>query len=338
MKALVCEICGSNDVVKQEELFVCQHCGTNYSPEEARKIVGLVAVDRSAEIKNMIILARRAMDEGNAAAAAEYFGRAVEADPLNGEMVFDQAWCAASACHDDDIGQAADRLARRTDSAMKLIRDRQGSGADVARRAADMAKTLTARAEKCFHARVDGRDLTREDGSVDTSEHVALKGKLCAIGNLYKAAADGLDRYFPGESSRATVIRKAYAAFLESQAVWFSTAQLQQELRELTEKIRAREPGYRPPDVLTPEQRISAARSKEGCYIATCVYGSYDCQQVLTLRRFRDGVLARSRLGRAFIRVYYAVSPALVRRFGRAEWFRRGWRKLLDRLVSWLEK
>ena len=28
--------------------------------------------------------------------------------------------------------------------------------------------------------------------------------------------------------------------------------------------------------------------SDSGCYIATCVYGSYDCPQVQTLRRFRD--------------------------------------------------
>ena len=29
-------------------------------------------------------------------------------------------------------------------------------------------------------------------------------------------------------------------------------------------------------------------QNENGCYIATCVYGSYDCPQVLTLRRFRD--------------------------------------------------
>lgn len=29
-----------------------------------------------------------------------------------------------------------------------------------------------------------------------------------------------------------------------------------------------------------------------GCYVATAVYHSYNCPQVWTLRRFRDGVLA----------------------------------------------
>ena len=34
----------------------------------------------------------------------------------------------------------------------------------------------------------------------------------------------------------------------------------------------------------------------QGCYVATCVYGSYDCPQVWTLRRFRDNTLAETML------------------------------------------
>ena len=76
----------------------------------------------------------------------------------------------------------------------------------------------------------------------------------------------------------------------------------------------------------------------EGCYIATCVYGSYDCPQVWTLRRFRDETLKRHAPGRAFVRFYYAVSPALVRRFGGRTVFRTCWRAALDRLVQRLNR
>ena len=75
-----------------------------------------------------------------------------------------------------------------------------------------------------------------------------------------------------------------------------------------------------------------------GCYVATCVYGSYDCPPVWTLRRFRDGTLALTWYGRAFIRCYYAVSPTLVRWFGGTHWFRAVWKKRLDRLVSRLNE
>ena len=71
-----------------------------------------------------------------------------------------------------------------------------------------------------------------------------------------------------------------------------------------------------------------------GCYVATCVYGSYDCPQVWALRRFRDNTLAKTLWGRAFIRTYYAVSPTVVRLFGKTRWFRALWRKPLDRLVG----
>ena len=36
MKAVTCELCGSNDIIKIEGYFVCQHCGTKYSIDEAK--------------------------------------------------------------------------------------------------------------------------------------------------------------------------------------------------------------------------------------------------------------------------------------------------------------
>jgi len=72
-----------------------------------------------------------------------------------------------------------------------------------------------------------------------------------------------------------------------------------------------------------------------GCYVATAVYGSYDCPEVWTLRRFRDYRLARTPAGRCFIRAYYAISPRLVKQFGESSRFRRACKKPLDRLVAW---
>ena len=72
--------------------------------------------------------------------------------------------------------------------------------------------------------------------------------------------------------------------------------------------------------------------------MATAVYGSYDCPQVWTLRRYRDNKLAKTASGRLFIRSYYALSPTLVRLFGARSWFRRLLKPRLDRLVSRLQK
>lgn len=75
-----------------------------------------------------------------------------------------------------------------------------------------------------------------------------------------------------------------------------------------------------------------------GCYIATCVYGSYDCPNVWVLRRYRDEKLAKSTLGRAIIKFYYATSPGLVRAFGDKKWFKDIWTGMLDSFVAKLKK
>ena len=85
------------------------------------------------------------------------------------------------------------------------------------------------------------------------------------------------------------------------------------------------------------EQGGQDSKSGGGCYVATAVYGSYDCPEVWTLRRFRDDVLAETWYGRLFIRAYYAVSPTAVRLFGDCEWFRDFFRDKLDALVSDLQ-
>lgn len=93
-------------------------------------------------------------------------------------------------------------------------------------------------------------------------------------------------------------------------------------------KIKKLEPDYRPTIyVYTPS----------GCYVATCVYGSYDCPQVWTLRRYRDNTLAKTWYGRAFIRTYYAISPTIVNMFGGTAWFKKMWKGRLDKMVDKLQ-
>lgn len=78
--------------------------------------------------------------------------------------------------------------------------------------------------------------------------------------------------------------------------------------------------------------------SSSGCYVATAVYGSYDCPEVWTLRRFRDFTLAETWYGRAFIKTYYAISPTLVEWFGHTEWFKKMWKGKLDCMVKNLQE
>jgi hypothetical protein len=82
---------------------------------------------------------------------------------------------------------------------------------------------------------------------------------------------------------------------------------------------------------------LKAYNNSGCCYVATAVYGSYDCPEVWTLRRFRDYSLSETWHGRAFIKLYYAVSPTVVKYFGHTKAFNRFFKKRLDKLVAKLK-
>lgn len=79
-------------------------------------------------------------------------------------------------------------------------------------------------------------------------------------------------------------------------------------------------------------------KPNSGCYIATAIYGSYDCPEVWTLRRYRDKVLDDSWYGRLFIRIYYSISPKLVKWFGNTCLFRNILHKPLNKWIAKLNE
>ena len=108
--------------------------------------------------------------------------------------------------------------------------------------------------------------------------------------------------------------------------------------QELKKKLaeQQNEPAKRRRAAQTNEAQTvpEAPKKKEGCYIATAVYGSYDAPEVRTLRRFRDETLKKSAAGRLFIRVYYRFSPPIAQRLKNATKVNRLVRRMLDGFVE----
>lgn len=82
----------------------------------------------------------------------------------------------------------------------------------------------------------------------------------------------------------------------------------------------------------------ASSTSSSGCYVATAIYGSYDSEPVMVLRRFRDEKLQSFAAGRIFVRSYYAASPTLVRLTNRFSAIRKPVKVVLDYLVLLLRK
>lgn len=92
MKQLICEMCGSNDLIKQEGVFVCQTCGCKYSLEEAKKMMiegnvdvsgSTVKVDNTAFIENYYKMAESAFESSNLNEAETYCNKIMEIDSDN---------------------------------------------------------------------------------------------------------------------------------------------------------------------------------------------------------------------------------------------------------------
>lgn len=133
MKAIVCEMCGSHDVMKQDGLYVCQTCGTKYSVEDAKKLMveiegpvdvsgSTVKVDDSESTEKILQLARRAASEGNSENAAKYYEMVALSRPDDWEASFYTVYYQASSCKIAEIAGAATRVTnnlQRTITAIK---------------------------------------------------------------------------------------------------------------------------------------------------------------------------------------------------------------------------
>lgn len=105
MKSMVCEMCGSNDIVKKDGLYVCQFCGTKYSVEDAKKMMidgtvnvqGTVKIDKSETVQKNLMNARRTYADEDYEEAEKYYGIVMEELPDNLEAMFFYTCCQLKA-------------------------------------------------------------------------------------------------------------------------------------------------------------------------------------------------------------------------------------------------
>ena len=82
------------------------------------------------------------------------------------------------------------------------------------------------------------------------------------------------------------------------------------------------------------EGKAQASRDRR-CFVATAIYGA-EAPETEWLRVWRDTVLMPRRIGRAIVRGYYALSPALVRIVERYPRLKTTVHRLLDNILRFL--
>ncbi len=346
MNALVCEMCGSNEFVKQDGNFVCQICGTKYSVEEAKKM--MVEVDNTKKLSNLYERARKSLEVNDLEHAAEYYKQILDENPNDWEAYFYSYLGEFTSFTNAQAGSVADKLGNTIPAAYDMaIKDCS------AEEAADRIKTISQKtSDRLVNIAATGAALLRqyEGGSL-----LSPAGKVNSdlYQNLRPTASNTIIScvlaFNPLEAKLEQIINSnneidasiCKESLLYIRRARYQIADMQFEpsagvkeylvkaelIHEYATKINELDPSFEIPSV---ESRTN----KGGCYVATAVYGSYDCPQVWTLRRYRDYTLAETWYGRAFIHTYYAISPTLVKWFGNTNWFKKMWKGKLDRMVA----
>jgi len=337
MKKINCELCGSDQLVKQEGVYVCQQCGAKYSVEEAKKmmvdcaieITTSVKADGSDKLTNLYKIARRAKNDNNAESAAKYYDMILVEDPNSWEATFYVVYFKAIECKIAYIQSAAISVNNCIDSVLGLIKDnvngeveQEAAINEVSTRVIDISNMLF-------------------NGASSHYNNIDIQIRNNYVQEYINNAFASLNTvYYLGSLLEIQFGDKKYACELAVSA-WKSGILMHNRIINLLsdiesnrntikiyeDKIRKYDTSYSAPDL----------PAKSGCYVATSVYGSYDCQQVWILRCYRDSVLAKTWYGCVFIKLYYAVSPTIVRWFGKTDWFYRIFKRILDNLIEKLK-
>lgn len=340
MKAIVCEMCKSNDIVKQDGLYVCQNCGTKYTPDEATKLMvdisgSTVKIDTSDEIENLYTLARNARQENNAANAAKYYDMILLKKPNDWEAYFYSTYSKASDCKIGEMISYAQAVQNCFGTMVSQI------GQDESIPFAARPEVFTVTVLECislyknFH--YNAIHIYDEASSKDVYKGDLFDREeafMVACGNIGNIA-ESVYEFYTGEGLECNNLKNAMLSswktaisFIEDLSTRFPTVNAYNIIQTYVDRVRKYETFY-----TSSIKEPSQTQQSGGCYIATCVYGSYDCPQVWTLRRFRDYTLDKTWYGRLFIKCYYAISPSLVSVFGETKTFRRFWKKHLDNLI-----
>lgn len=316
MKQLTCEMCGSTNLMKQDGVFVCQSCGCKYSVEEAKKMMiegrvdvsgSTVKVDRTEILKNLYTLARRSGADKNYEQAQNYYEKIALEKPDDWEAYFYKTYYACMHTTIANMGSSCIKLSNILENTFAMI-----------------YQSRNTQDKKSLYMEVYAKIV---DYTVLISNNIISGAKQYTSGNSF----DFIKTHVPGlvilevklgDACNMCNLKDQALQIWDASTTYFST--IDNSLKNsIIQRIKSINPDYQP-----------ETTSSGGCYVATAVYGSYDCPQVWTLRRFRDNTLAKTWHGRAFIHTYYAISPTLVKWFGHTNWFKKMWRGKLDRMVS----
>ena len=316
IEALVCPQCqGEVELDKEQEFGFCKYCGTkiqNVKPDRV-KLSGKVKIDESEFVAKQLANARRAKQKEDWDETEKYYNLVEQNDPTNIEAIFYSSYGKAKkSLVESDIykRQAAFKVLTNCVSIIDDNFDAQKNDNEkiVAQISNDIISM--AQSEYVYNRKTNEYGLTTWD---DRPQTITLFNELSrAFMVTLEHIAQSYSDTEKGKKIFYYTLALKHAEYVLQNGQLADPTSFQNIIMTYHTWLNGLDPNH-----LIPAAPPVAPKTSSGCYVATCVYGSYDCPQVWTLRRYRDFELASTWYGRMFIHLYYAISPTIVKVFGK---------------------
>ncbi len=328
MQEIACKMCGSNDVVKEGDLYICQNCGTKYSQSEAKdmRVDKIVHLDDSIDVNNLVVLLDRSIEDEDWEEVYTFSIEILERDPDNWKAIFFKELSQAWNGNPNEIN-SFNSIMTASDIAIKKV-EKEGTE-DISETKNYIANQMLKFSSTLVNVTDENHERSQQmvyfywDAllfAIKINEYCVDLVYENEVYNLY----DNIVKY-----ASELEVRRLYDTpeFYESLEPIEDVKDYAKDVKETyLKKIKEIDPNYQQEEV-----------GDDTCYIATSVYGSCMSNEVMTLRRFRDNTLYNYFFGRLFIIIYYATSPYLVRYFRNNRIFNKIFRNLLDFIVKKLQ-
>lgn len=337
MKALVCEMCGSHDLIKKDGYYVCQNCGTKYAPEEAKNLLveinGPVKVEVTKDIESAKRMAENAFNRHDGEEAYQYYTEVVEANPDDYESEYRRLLARAMGL---TLAKSS-RVAEPVSGFPKYIQAVKSDDTLSEEERGEKISWAFFSVAHIVNSLCDlAHDVYFEDFKFSSSS--SYKNFLDYIGTFINYQFSVLDNVSDDlKKYPKTNIDENYEVYCDNIQFWLEQLSKKYYSTIGSETLALSDSGatnlvYNPakklallykkikPDYLLPSSLVSKAEGgkgvQNGCYLTTaCVEAKGlpdNCYELTVLRNFRDNWLAKQPNGIDDINLYYETAPKIV--------------------------
>lgn len=341
-----CPNCGASIQLDNERADgFCSYCGSKIKVQEA---INLIRIDKSGDLQNFLNLAQSAIDGNNGKEALDYANKALELDSSNGDAWFIKMQAVALTATLGDLkcseivttGNKAIHFSTDQDMKIKVYSYFLGKCLDDLKFC--MVQLEDTKAMKDFYDANCAVNAFKATENTLASDGIAdiILGQENSVLNLRLSVPNELITSNETLSQLTAEVAKQWVYYqnaINARFNVYGSAMNEDALMRYKNNLALIKKGLPEDKTNCIDEDSMTNETKGPCYVATAVYGSYDCPEVWTLRRFRDYSLAESMFGRTFIKIYYATSPTLVKWFGKDPFFKKIFKPILDKFVSKLQ-